>query len=721
MNTRQDVIKEILKCSPDMKVLWIDQKTEQRWPSEKKLVDLTESEKNQFNLRKQLPNEIILDLEDKFQYDAIKKKLEEKKWSYTNWATGSRGLHLSVLFKDLENHRLELRNRIRKYIINYFQTDVKLAKESQWLAMERTPHFKTGNEKILQEVFNFGEDNKIDEDTLEYCEEDLKKQEQRKIENKEIIKDYSTNDLYLKYILENVIEAGDRNNVLFKNLAIGLVGSGLKRQEILPFAETIVTNCPGKNVGEFMGWVDKALNGSMTEYNKSELVQWSVNNKHPILYKMDTDEKLIDMLTIKQLWNIIWENTIAVQEKWRDLCFYNLMGTVLDERDPDIDLRMHIMFASGSGSGKDMGANLLMNVLGRFGDIKINKPNDITDKTLVGSINQTAIEYNTKWDLNEEEKVKGSRTFKSPIEEGLLATSNWIDFGECENVIKPGNYNRRLQSILRESMDIQRRVEKGVAGKEIKIKTNTSFVMTTFLMNKAVHSVLSNGLFQRMLFYNKQLSKEEHNQICDFDSQKRFGKKIANSFNKEEYIIKLVHRLKEMKKWYYENRFKFEFEDSSADLVTMLRKKAEKDYSDFFEEDSEILDAMFRRAGGTLERLCKLSAISKMKIFISKNTIRECFKMIETCVDSIKDLLLRQDKGTKRMYSVLQIISKSGHTKGTISEMLEKKFKMKNTNKRVEFVRSLIEQGYITTYKVGRSDMLSLTEKGRKYILYEEF
>jgi hypothetical protein len=43
----------------------------------------------------------------------------------------------------------------------------------------------------------------------------------------------------------------------------------LTREEIIPYVQNIVASCPGKSEGELWGWVDKALNGELTEYNKS--------------------------------------------------------------------------------------------------------------------------------------------------------------------------------------------------------------------------------------------------------------------------------------------------------------------------------------------------------------------------------------------------------------------------------------------------------------------
>jgi len=718
MLTRENIIKEILKKVPDMKVLYIDKVSESKWPHEKIITDLTPEEFKQFNLRKQLPNEILLDLEEKWQLDGVLKKLEDKKWSYVVWETGSRGYHISVKFSNLEEQPLELRNRIRKYIINYFQTDEKMARENQWMAMELTPHFKTGNRKLLVNFMNYEAPTIIDKDIIDYCKKDIELVKRKQIENKEIIKDYNKNDPYLKYVLTHTIEAGDRNNVLFKNLAIGLVRAGLTREQIIPYAENIVRNCPGKMVGEFMGWVDKALSGKMTDYNKEELVQWSVNYGKPILYETYKDEDLLDLMTIKQLWDELWEHTIISQPVWRELCYYNMLGTIVDERDPNIDLRTHVIFASDSGSGKDEGVNLVRNILERLG-YKTKSPSTVTDKTLIGNINQSKIDFNVKYQLSPDEPVKGKYVYKEPIEKGWLEDTNWLAFSESEFILKPGAYNKNIQIILRQAMDKARRVDKGVSNYEIKIRTNTTFMMTTFPMNNVINSVLHNGLFQRTLFYNKNLKESEHKAIRLFTSKRNFGIN-KDDFNREKYISKLLEKLRIMKQWYTENRTKIEYEEGSDKVVNALWDKLEKEYSSFFPSDKNILNTIVRRANENLRKMTTLNTIARQKTFVTKNVIRECFEISKASFDSIKELLVKQNVTVKRTYSIMQKIASESISKSMMYEYMKDNFGIKSSGKAIKIIKDLIEREYVTVFKIGRTEMLSLTGKGRDYLLNEE-
>ncbi|MCK5624982.1 hypothetical protein KAI04_04020 [Candidatus Pacearchaeota archaeon] len=713
---KEEFIREIIKRQPDMQVLFIDKINNKGWQTEKIITDLTNEEKLDVNLIKSFKNEIILDIEERYKFNDIKNKLDDLKWSYEVYDTSSRGIHISIKFDNLADKPLELRNRIRKYIINLFETDDKLSKESQWIAIPWGKHFKTGKEKTLLDIVNTGKPNILKLDIIEYAEDDLNNKKKKQLENKQIIKDYHKNDPYLKYVMEKVIESGDRNNILFKNFAIGLVNSGLTREEIIPYANTVVANCPGKNVGEFMGWVDKSLVGELNDYNKSEMKQWSMRYGHPVMYEMETDEAF-ELMSIKQLWDEIWNHKITSQSVWKDLCFYNLIGTLIDENKEDY--RVNLIFSSPSGTGKDEGMNIVRDILERL-QLTVYQPATITDRTLLGAVNQKATEYNTQYGLSEIEPIKGNKEWKDPVEKGILDDANWIGCSESEFIFKPGSYNRNIQLILRQAMDKSRLVSKGVGGHIIPVKTNTSFILTTYSMDTIINSVLHNGLFQRCLFYCKMLAKGEHKTIRKHINKHSFNTKYRVEFNEDKFISKFLEKLRNMKKWYIEHKSDIEFEEGSDTLVDKLWDKVEADYETYFAEDKNILDSMVRRLSKYVEKLTILNGVWNMNNNIKHDQIKESFELIKICIDSVKDMVMRQDKNKKIQYSILNTIAKESISKMVLHKAMDETYKIKSPNKRTQIINQLINKDLISTFKSGRNDMLIITTKGNEYLTYEE-
>lgn len=708
MKDKSEFLKEMRLIAPSMKVHFIDQANHKIWDNEKILSDLSLEELSEVNLRKQLPNEIILDIEEKYKIDDIKKRLDSKEWNYEVWETGSRGYHIKLVFGNIGFLEIELREAIKNYIIKEFDTDKKLAKENQWMALEWAYHFKSGKQKILIDDDTSHTINQIPNDVIEYCKKELELNKNVSvIQTDEDFKDF-LKDPYLDFMLKNKIEDGDRNNILFKNIAIGLVRSGLNKEDIVKIAERIILNCPGKNIGEFMGWVDKALLGDMKEYNKSEMIQWSLRYNQPVLYKLVSDETMESLMDIKMLWDALWSNKITEQPIWKDLCFYNMLSTIIDEREEDY--RIHTIFSSYSSTGKDEGINLVKEILDEL-NYKCYKPSEVTDRTMVGAVNQSAIEFNTKWGLDEGNIMdnKGHK-YKDPKEEGLLASADWIAFGESESVFQPGAYNKKLQIILRQAMDKSREVEKGVSGYMLKFFTHTVFTFTTYSMPNTVYALLSNGLFQRALYYNRELSEEEEKKIREHIINNKFNKIIKDE---KSYKALMIKKLKDIKIWYQANR-KFNMFEGGNHYINNLLDNYEKQYNVLLPQDKKIMGSIVRRASNNLYKLVVLRAIYNQRNDIYKKDVDEAFQLLKYCIDSVKDLTINQSKEKKVILGLLMMLKDESKNTMTVHHELEEKLRMKSTNARTNLIKKVKSLGFITDFQESKFTMLMITDKGRE-------
>lgn len=701
-----DFIKKLKTISPQMKVHFINQTEQKIWENEKTLSNLTNEEVEIVNLRKQLPDEIILDVEEKYRVEDIKTKLKEKGWSYELWNTGSRGVHFVLKFGNLHLKELSMRNRVRRYVIDEFQTDNKLAKETQWMCLEWSKHFKSNKEKTLVE--NQGDGiNFIPEDIFKYCQKELELENEKVLESDDAFKDFLTTDPYLKYVLENKVVDGGRNDMLFKNIAIGLVRSGLTREEIEKVGKAVVKNCPGKNIGEFMGWVSKAVREEYLEFNKYELVQWSLLYKHPVLYKdLVKDEQYVDLLTIKQLWDIIWNGRIAQQPVWKDLCFYNMISAILQEEDKD--LRAHVIFSCMSSTGKDEGISLVEQILNKLGLIT-HVLAEITDRTLVGSINQYAIETNTKKDLKE-----GDEKYREVIDMGILAKgkSDWVAFPEAESVFKPGPYNKKMQLIFRQVMDKRRQIKKGVGGHIINLYTNTVLMLSTYSMDKDIYSLLMNGLFQRTLFYRKQFTHKDHKAVRRYIVNRNFNPLIIENYDEIDYINILVQKLNTMKLWYDENKNNIKYSKTIDETINYYWDKYEDSYEVLTSQDRDLLDSIVRRSTVNLDKLIKITAIWNMKTNISTGDIDICFNLLKDCIDSVKNLITSQDRSTKQIDVALLLLKDGSMKIMNLYAQLEEILNVKSEATKAKILKKIENLGYITKFKDGRDNMVMLTEKG---------
>jgi hypothetical protein len=409
------------------------------------------------------------------------------------------------------------------------------------------------------------------------------------------------------------------------------------------------------------------------------------------------------------LWDVLWDAKIAAQPVWRELCFYNLIGTIVDEREDDY--RVHVIFSSPPGSGKDEGLNLMQKVLDDL-ELDTVRPSSATDKTLVGGLNQEAINYNTKWGLDSSADDTEKKQFRREIEEGWLKHVHWMAFGESETIFKPGAFNRQVHIILRQAMDKARRIEKGVGARRITINTNTSFILTTYSMDDTIYKLLHNGLFQRALYYDKSLSKEEHNtiqqKICDYN----YNPAIKEYYDEKAYHDLLLKSLKDMKSWYAENKSNITYFKDCNMYISHLWTELEKSYEFLPDADRSILDSIVRRSNNNLNKLLILHAVWNKKKMIEKRDVDECFNLIKICVESIKKLILKQDGAKKKRLVALDILKKRSLKTMDLHAKIRAQVGVKSTKAINRLINELKELGCITQFREGTAIRLSLTAKG---------
>ena len=712
MADKQLFLQHIQEKYTDIKVHFINQPKHLIWKTEKMLSDLNMKDLNEVNLRKIFPDEILLDIEEPAELVRIRNKLDDKNWSYTVWSTGSRGYHISLIFEDLKQYDIKERNMFRKYIIKEFGTDESKSSERTWLALEHARHFKTGNEKTLVLKKN-GKINLLPNAIIEYVKNLSKMYEENKLEQDDDFKDFLTNP-YLLWILEKEepLMNGQRNSILFKNLAVGLVRNGLNEVEVREYAEKIVAKCPGKTISEFMGWVQKVTMGELKEYNIFEMVRWSEEYGNPVLHKIvGGEDDIKKMMSIKDLWDMIWNHEIVEQPFWKDLCFYSMLSSIVQEKEKDY--RIHGIFSSFTSTGKDEGINLTQKVIDEFG-LSTLTLSEATDKTLVGGVNETLKEFNSKNGLVEGETkvIRGKElTYQTPIEKGVLSTCDWIAFPEAESIFKPGAANMRVQSILRQGMDKKRRVEKGVGGFIIKAETNTVVMMATYPLDDAISKVLDNGLFQRVIFFDAEISKKMGELIEDHLVEKIFNPDAAGKYNKDTYIFYLVEKLKEIKTWYDENKSDIKYKDSEvSNHLSRLKNKFKKSYSMLQDSDQYILDAILRRGLVNINKLCMLNAVWNHKKVVTKESVEEMFRFYVKSLDCVKYLLLKKNTAQKHLLALRFILKDGKQTSTFVYEEMKKNVGIKSSGAFIKFKKSAVDRGTIHEVKEGNFRYLVLNK-----------
>lgn len=106
---------------------------------------------DKINNRQILPNETIFDFDDQPTIEKVNTLcdwLENKNIHYTAYHTGSRGYHVHIL-----SHR-PIPQKIKEHFLNKYKCDTMKASPNVLIALEGSPHYKTGNTK--KEIRHYG-------------------------------------------------------------------------------------------------------------------------------------------------------------------------------------------------------------------------------------------------------------------------------------------------------------------------------------------------------------------------------------------------------------------------------------------------------------------------------------------------------------------------------------------------------------------------------------
>lgn len=93
------------------------------------------------NQRQILPNEIVIDLEERDTLKSVIKKLKDYKQNYYVYDTGSRGYHIHIFYK------FELTSKQKLRIIRMFGGDEQLSSLKHMVNLEYAKHWKSGKIK----------------------------------------------------------------------------------------------------------------------------------------------------------------------------------------------------------------------------------------------------------------------------------------------------------------------------------------------------------------------------------------------------------------------------------------------------------------------------------------------------------------------------------------------------------------------------------------------
>ncbi|MBI2666819.1 hypothetical protein HYX13_04360 [Candidatus Woesearchaeota archaeon] len=166
-------LKELYETHGDFELQRLVKVGDKNFPCFKNWVwysQATEEQIHGANLRSYIKREMVLDL-DSDNLRHVLEKLNSFDLYYEVFDTSSRGHHVRLLFKELENVSEEVRKKFREFMCDCFDADKAKGSNRTQIAIEYCEHFKSGKLKVpLVELSKPGENSLLSSFLLEFLE-----------------------------------------------------------------------------------------------------------------------------------------------------------------------------------------------------------------------------------------------------------------------------------------------------------------------------------------------------------------------------------------------------------------------------------------------------------------------------------------------------------------------------------------------------------------------
>lgn len=204
----------------------------------------------------------------KFKERLLNKNLK----SFLSWRSPN-GFHVLVPFKDFDKFDENLKKEIKTIYVREFDCDLAKVSDRGVVSLPDKPHFKNMVVyPVMEEIIDGEGVNEIPEKVLKVSKmllEEKKDKNQVTSIKDESFNNFFINDPFFIYIRDNILPEGtNRDFLIFPSLAIASVSTGKTKEEIDAILKPIISkNFPGKSYAEFEGWLKKAFNKEIKDYN----------------------------------------------------------------------------------------------------------------------------------------------------------------------------------------------------------------------------------------------------------------------------------------------------------------------------------------------------------------------------------------------------------------------------------------------------------------------
>lgn len=272
--------------------------------------------------------------------------------------------------------------------------------------------------------------------------------------------------------------------------------------------------------------------------------------------------------------------------------------------------RISLFYLQGASSGKSSAYPMIYEVMEEL-NIDVMSPDELSDAALIGTVERVVDE-------------EGNEVWED--QEGVLAETELFHFDEASVLINPKKYQKNIMTYLQKALNPigseQNAITKKLAhGDEITIRPNCSLLLTSYMPEKIVDTVLNTGFLQRMLVVPRELTVEDRWAQIEQDIEA-----LGEDRNKAD-LDDLIEELKLLKRHYSDTQYDFEWHRAKPAIKKWSNEMVDT-ARDTPREVREILMSFVPRQVEQMYRLALHYCCMRRDTVVSPDDVRKAAQLV---------------------------------------------------------------------------------------------
>lgn len=287
-----------------------------------------------------------------------------------------------------------------------------------------------------------------------------------------------------------------------------------------------------------------------------------------------------------------------------------LVNQKIVKRGSETRPRISLFYLQGASSGKSSAYPMIYEVMEEL-NVEVMSPDELSDAALVGTVERVIDE-------------DGNETWED--QEGVLSETELFHFDEASVLINPKKYQQNIMTYLQKAMNPigseQNVITKQLAhGDEINIRPTCSLLLTSYMPEQIVDTVLNTGFLQRMIVVPRELTIQDRMEQMEQD---------INALGEDRDVASLedlIQELKLIQRHYSDSQYEFDWSRAKP-VITKYMKDMLSTVRDTTRQVKKILSSFVPRQIEQMYRLALHYCCMRRDTVVKPADVRKAARLV---------------------------------------------------------------------------------------------